>query len=160
VPLVPLARGMDVRRGLYLGELGCILEMGYFVLSFRGFKLMSISFGRLPDLVIPNTGTDSNVIANAEVEDAVALIITAPDTLDAFTFTIEIRRWAAATFVTMQEGDIGAALADLKPPAAGKAVTFDMKRIGLSAVHSFRIHVSAAVAAERTFEVTKLWEGN
>lgn len=120
---------------------------------------MSIAHGRLPNLVIPNTGTDSNVIVVADVEDAVALVITAPGTLDAFTFTIEVRRWAGATFATMQEGDIGAALADLGPPAAGKSLTYDMKRIGLSAVHSFRIHVSAAVAAERTFEVTKLWEG-
>lgn len=120
---------------------------------------MSVSYARVADLVISNAGTDSNAILVADIEDSSALVITAPATLDAFTFTIEVRRWAAATFVTMQEGDIGAALADVGPPAAGKSLTYQMNRIGLSAVHSFRIHVSAAVAAERTFEVTKIWEG-
>lgn len=120
---------------------------------------MSRAHARLTDLVIPISTQISNAVVVADIEDAVALVITAPATLDAFVFTIQVRRWAGATFAALQEGDIGAALANVVVPLADKALTYEMSRIGISAFHSFRIKSDTNVAAERTFELAKIWEG-
>lgn len=121
---------------------------------------MSISFGRLPDLAFPNTTDVTNVIISADIDDAIALLLTAPAALDALTYTIEIRRWGAATWTTLQEGDIGTALADVLPPAAAKSQCYEMSRLGISAGHSFRLKASGNVGdALHIFEATKLWEG-
>lgn len=120
---------------------------------------MSVSYARVADLVVPISTAISNAILVEDIQDAIAIVIASPDTLDALTFTLRVRRWDDTTYILIQEGDIGVALADVGLPAAAKALTYDMKRIGLSAFHSFRVNVSSNVAAERTFEVTKIWEG-
>ena len=52
-----------------------------------------VSFAKLPDLVIPNTGIDSNAITNAMVEDAIAIVIVGMIGLEVQSYTIRIRRW-------------------------------------------------------------------
>ena len=121
---------------------------------------MSISHSKLPDLAIPNGAQPSNAIGSQELEDAVAIVLTAPAALDALTYIIQVRRWGAATWVTLQEGFIGTALADVLPPAADKAQCYDMRVVGISAFHSFRIKASGNVGdALHIWEATKLWEG-
>ena len=120
---------------------------------------MSIAFAKLPDLVVPISTAVSNAILQEQIDDAIALVIASPATLDALTFTLRVRRWGDTNYIAIQEGDIGVALADVGLPAADTALTYDMRRIGLSGFHSFRVNVSSTVAAERTFELTKLWEG-
>ena len=121
---------------------------------------MSISHARLPDLAIPNGTQPSNAIGSQELEDAVAIVLTAPAALDANTYTIQVRRWGADTWVTLQEGFIGTSLADAAPPAAGKAQCYDMRVYGFSAFHSFRIKSSVNVGDTlHIWEATKLWEG-
>ncbi len=121
---------------------------------------MSISSARLPDLAIPNVGTDTNVLTRADLEGATAIALTAPAALDALTYTIQVRRDGAATWATLQEGDIGTALADVLAPAAAKAQVYQMKKLALSAFHSIRIHASSAVGdALHIWEANVLWEG-
>ena len=121
---------------------------------------MSLNHSRLPDLSFPNGVNISNAIPNLEMEDAVAILLIAPAALDSLTYTIEIRRWGAATWTTLQEGDIGVALADVAPPAAGKSQCYEMSRLGISAGHSFRLKASSTVSnAIHVFEAIKLWEG-
>ncbi|MEK0326040.1 MAG: hypothetical protein QQN63_10090 [Nitrosopumilus sp.] len=121
---------------------------------------MSISYARLPDLAIPNSTDVSNAIEREEIEDAIAILLIAPAALDALTYTMEGRRHGAATWVTLQEGIIGTALADVNAPAAAKALTYDMRIHAFSAFHSFRIKSSGNVGdALHVWEVIKLWEG-
>ncbi len=121
---------------------------------------MSISFARLPDLAIPNGTKPSNALTDAELEDAVAILLIAPAALDGNTYTIQVRRRAAATWVTLQAGAIGTSLADVAPPAAAKAFCYDMLTYGFSAFHSFRINSDTNVGdALHIWECVKLWEG-
>ena len=120
---------------------------------------MGLHAARLPDVQIDNTGTASNALTRAELEDAIGILLTAPATLDAETFTIQIRRDGASTWVDLQEADIGTALADVLAPAADKAQYYDFRRLGISAAHSFRIFSTGAVAADRAWEANKLYEG-
>lgn len=143
-----------------MGELGVILD---WVIPFSlvlGNKNMSLHSARLPDLAIPNSSTPSNAIARLEMEDAIGFLLLAPAALDALTYVIQIRRDGAATWVTLQEGDIGTALADVLAPAAAKAQFYDVRRLGISAGFSFRINASGNVGdALHIWEANKLWEG-
>ena len=121
---------------------------------------MSIAFATLPDLAIPINTKPSNALVALDLEDAVAILLIAPAALDGNTYTIQVRRRAAATWVTLQAGAIGVALADVAPPAATKAFCYDMMTYGLSAFHSFRINSSSNVGdADHVWEAIKLWEG-
>jgi len=160
VLLRALARGLDGPRGLCLGELGIIFEWVIPLSLFLGFKIMSIAFARLPDLAIPNTTKPSNVIEQEAIDDAVAILLIAPAALDANVYTIEGRRHGATTFVTLQEGSIGTALADVKPPAAGKSFSYDMREFAFNAFSAFRIVSDTNVTdALHVWECIKLWEG-
>jgi len=122
---------------------------------------MSIAFARLPDLAIPDTTQPSNAILQEQIDDAVAILIIAPAALDANVYTIEGRRHGAATFVTMTEGFIGVAIADILAPAAGKAFCYNMVDFGFNAFFSFRIKSDTNVTDElHVWECIKLWEGN
>ena len=59
---------------------------------WKGTKC-GVSFAKLSDLVIPNTGIDSNAITNAMVEDAIAIVIVGMIGLEVQSYTIRIRRW-------------------------------------------------------------------
>ena len=121
---------------------------------------MSIAFSKLTDLAIPNGTKPSNAIAQELIDDAVAILLIAPAALDGNTYTIQVRRRAAATWVTLQAGAIGTSLADVAPPAATKAFCYDMMTYGLSAFHSFRVNSSVNVGdALHVWEAIKLWEG-
>ncbi len=121
---------------------------------------MSISFARLPDLAIPINTKPSNALTAEDLEDAVAILLVAPASLDGNTYIIQVRRRAAATWVTLQAGAIGTAIANVAPPAAGKAFCYDMMTYGLSAFHSFRIYSDTNVGdADHVWEAIKLWEG-
>ena len=119
---------------------------------------MSIAFSRLEDLAIPNGTKPSNAIIQESIDDAVAILLIAPAALDAVTFTIQGRRHGAATWVALQEGFIGTALADVLPPAAGKAFCYNMVDFAFNAFHSFRINSGTNVTdALHVWEAIKLW---
>ncbi len=121
---------------------------------------MSIAFAKLTNLAIPNGTKPSNAIAQELIDDAVAILLIAPAALDGNTYTIEGRRWGAATWVTLQEGFIGVALADVHPPAAAKALCYNMADYAFNAFHSFRIISTVNVGdALHIWECVKLWEG-
>ena len=119
---------------------------------------MGLHVAQLPDLAIPNGTKPSNALTRADIEDAIGILLIAPAALDAVTYTIQIRRNGAATWVALQEGDIGVALADVLPPAAGKAQFYDFSRLGISAGHSFRINAASNVGdALHIWEASKIW---
>ncbi|KKL04149.1 hypothetical protein LCGC14_2618940 [marine sediment metagenome] len=121
---------------------------------------MGLHVAQLPDLAIPNGTKPSNALTRADIEDAIGILLIAPAALDAVTYTIQIRRNGAATWVALQEGDIGVALADVLPPAAGKAQFYDFSRLGISAGHSFRINAASNVGdALHIWEASKIWTG-
>ena len=120
---------------------------------------MSISFSRLPDLTIDGAGTDSNVIAQSLIDDAVAIVLIGKIGLQAKSYVIQGRRHGATTWVTLQEGMFGDALADVVLPAADKALCYDMKTFGFSAFSAFRIHSPSSVTVDQTWECSKLWRG-
>ncbi|HEC66960.1 MAG TPA: hypothetical protein ENI23_16920 [bacterium] len=121
---------------------------------------MGLHVAQLPDLAIPNSAAPSNALVRADIEDAIGILLIAPAALDALTYTIQIRRNGAATWVALQEGDIGVALADVLAPAAGKAQFYDFTRLGISAGHSFRINASSTVGdALHIWEASKIWTG-
>ena len=119
---------------------------------------MSIAFSKLEDLAIPNGTKPSNAIIQESIDDAVAILLIAPAALDGNTYVIQGRRHGAATWVTLQEGIIGVALADVNAPAAGKALCYNMKDFAFSAFHSFRINSNTNVGdALHIWECIKLW---
>lgn len=121
---------------------------------------MSIAFARLPDLAIPINTQPSNALTDLDLEDAVAILLVAPDALDGHTYIIQVRRRTAATWVTLQAGAIGTSVANVAPPLGGKAFCYDMMTYGLSAFHSFRIYSDGQVGdALHVWEAIKLWEG-
>ena len=106
---------------------------------------------KIDPLVIPNGTADSNALVLDQYEDAVSIGILAPAALDAFTFTFEVSDIIGGTWRTLEVGD---SPADAVPPLAGKARRY----VDLSNFPTFRIHSSANVAAERTWEVIKYWK--
>jgi len=134
--------------------------IGLFRLVHSGVIIMSIAFSKLEDLAIPNGTKPSNAIIQESIDDAVAILLIAPAALDGNTYVIQGRRHGAATWVTLQEGIIGVALADVNAPAAGKALCYNMKDFAFSAFHSFRINSTVNVGdALHIWEAIKLWEG-
>lgn len=112
---------------------------------------------RCMPLTIPNGSANSNVLkAREQYADAEELMLYAPAALDVLTFTIEVTDdpdAAAPVFRTLQSGS---PLADVPPPAAGKAISF----AGLSSAMGIRIHASGNVAADRVWAVSKQYRAN
>ena len=108
---------------------------------------MSQSFvSPLPDLVIANGATASNVISRNEYADAVSIAIQAPATL-AETVTIQVS-YDNSTWATLHDGT-----ADIASPLAGKARQY----IEMFGFNYFRLLAGSAVGAARTFKVGKQW---
>jgi hypothetical protein len=107
---------------------------------------MSLMTARLFPITILNGAINSNVLKAREAyEDALFIVLYAPAVLDAFTFTIEVTadpEVAAPVFVTLQQGTTPA---DAAPPLAVKARAYGE----IPGAMGFRIHSSAAVAADR-----------
>ncbi len=120
---------------------------------------MSISFARLPDLTIDGSGTDSNILTQEFLDDAVAIVLIGKIGLQVKSYVIQGRRHGATTWVTLQEGGFGDALADVVLPAADKALCYNMKTFGFSAFSAFRIHSPSTVTGDQTWEAAKLWRG-
>lgn len=111
-------------------------------MSFSGVARIS------PDLTIPSGAAVSNVLnAKQHYEDAAAIVIQSPATLDALTFKIEVSI-DGVTYVDYQEG---ATLADVPMPAADNGIALDL----LCAWPYFRLAASGNVAADRVFMVAK-----
>lgn len=110
---------------------------------------MSQSFdARLHDVVISSGQTTTRAIFGPyEYSDATALVIQSPATLDALTFTLEISN-DGTNWATLSDGT-----APLPFPAAGNAIQYT----DMLGSKYFRIKASGAVAADRTFLVSKQW---
>jgi hypothetical protein len=103
---------------------------------------------RLHDVVIPSgQSTTRAIFGTYEYSDATAIVIQAPATLDALTFTIEISN-DGSTWATLNDG-----INNLPVPAAGKAIQYT-EVLGSK---YFRIKSSGNVAEDRTFLVSKQW---
>ncbi len=120
---------------------------------------MSIAFARLPDLTIDGGGTDSNILSVLDIEDAIAIVLIGKIGLQSKSYVIEGRRHGATTWVTLQEGGFGDALADVVLPAADKALCYNIETFGFSAFSAFRIHSPSSVTGDQTWEAAKLWRG-
>jgi len=120
---------------------------------------MSISFARLPNLVIDGSGTDSNVLTQDLINDAIVIVLIGMISLQSKSYVIQGRRHGATTWVTLQEGIFGDALADVVLPAADKALAYNMEIFGFSAFSAFRIHSPSSVTGDQTWEAGKLWRG-
>ena len=120
---------------------------------------MSISFARLPNLVIDGSGTDSNVLTQDLINDAIVIVLIGMISLQSKSYVIQGRRHGATTWVTLQEGIFGDALADVVLPAADKALCYNMEVFGFSAFSAFRIHSPSSVTGDQTWEAGKLWRG-
>lgn len=96
-----------------------------------------------PDVVIPNGETTSNVIPREVFGDASSITLYAPATLPETTeFEVADQD---GNYTTWSDGS-----SDIAGPAAGKArvyTNFDF--------YGFRLVANGAVAAERTFKMTK-----
>jgi len=120
---------------------------------------MITSYASLPDLVIPNGQTHSQVFNGVYVyHDAVGGIeIYSPDTLPESVY-IEVNQDQLATnsssgWKPIETFDDTGASVRLYVPGAGKAQTYtDMIPAG-----SFRLTSTTAVVADRTFKCNKLW---
>ena len=110
---------------------------------------MTQSFdARLFDVVIPSGSNVTRSISGAyEYSDAVALVIQAPATLDALTFTIEVSN-DGTNFATLFDG-----VANIPVPKAGQAIQYT-EMLGS---RFWRIKASGNVAADREFLVSKQW---
>lgn len=114
---------------------------------------MSASNIVLPDLVIPAAGTVSNILNGPGCyDDALAVVLYGPATLEAHTYTIEVSAnplaVAGSVWTTLQVGETPA---DLAPPAAGKARVY----YELASAMSFRIKSNGALTDPMTFKATK-----
>lgn len=107
----------------------------------------TVSFiASLPDLVVASSGTTSNSMdAKYQTSDANAVVIAAPASLDAVTYTLQVSM-DNTTYYTLSDGT-----ADIGPPAAGKARQYTE----LLGWPYFRIAQSGAAASSRTFKCFK-----
>jgi hypothetical protein len=110
---------------------------------------MTQSFdARLFNVVIPSGSNVTRSISGAyEYSDAVAIVIQAPATLDALTFTIEVSN-DGTNFATLTDGTN-----PLPMPGAGQAIQYT----DILGSRAFRIKASSNVAADREFLVSKQW---
>lgn len=104
---------------------------------------MGLQAQSLTDMVIASSGTESNVLDIAELNNAEKLIIYSPSALTG-TITIEVSQ-DNSTFVTLQLNG-----SDINP-AAGKATEVDKP-----AFRYMKLLSGSAEAAERTFQISKL----
>ena len=115
---------------------------------------MADFFAKMPDIIIPALGTDSQAYGPADdlFADALAIGLLAPAVLDAVVYTIEVTDdFTTPVWRTLQGG---VPVADVNPPAAGKARVY----IDLLNFAGFRIHAAGAIgAAPLTWGVTKNW---
>ena len=120
---------------------------------------MITSYGSLPDLVIPNGSTMSQVFNGVYVyHDAIGGIqIYSPAVLPESVY-IEVNKDQLATnsspgWEEIETFDDTGASIRLFVPGAGKSQTYtEMVTAG-----SFRLRSTAAVAADRVFQCNKLW---
>jgi hypothetical protein len=121
---------------------------------------MSSSFiTALPDLVIADGATDSNVlIARLTYEDALAIVLHGRSVPDAGpTYTIQVSHDPEAgtpAWETLRQGD-PAALLSAAPPNNGFARGY----IELPWFAGFRIHADGAVTGIQTWKASKAWKG-
>lgn len=114
---------------------------------------MAASNVRMPDLVIASGQTKSNIMNSPlAFDDAEAITLYAPGTVDAGTYTIEVNADPKATSAssgwdTLQIGDPAG---DAAPPGINKARTY----YELACVGSYRLSGPSA-AADRVFQQTK-----
>ena len=114
--------------------------------------MTAIAIVNCPSLTIANGGTTSNVLKSREVyQDADTITLYAPAALDAVTFTIEGTDDPDAVspvWTTLYDG-----ASDVVPPPAGKHSVYPCPTF-----QGFRIKASVAVAADRTWRVTKAFK--
>lgn len=116
---------------------------------------MHVFQSSLGSLTIPNGSNVSNVIDSKSASyDAESILIIAPATLDAGTYTIEVGNTqdnaAGTVFSTLQNEQA----TDYPVPAQGKAIVYS-----LPLWPCFRIKSSVNVAADRAFKVFKISRG-
>lgn len=104
---------------------------------------MGLQVKLLTDLVIASSGTDSNVLGVAELNDAEKLIIYPPAALTG-TVTVEVSQ-DNLTFTTLEKDGSDIAI------TAGKAIELENP-----AFRYMKVVSDMAEAAERTFQITKL----
>lgn len=110
---------------------------------------MSSHVARLQDMVIPSGQTDSNVLlAHRDFSDADGITIFSPNVMPetVTVYVAGVDNPAAGDFRALQRNDLDFVL------AAGKAET-----IALLPYKAIKLVASAAVAADRTFNVDKLF---
>ena len=116
-----------------------------------------LAVGQHIQLTIPNGQANSNVLKAREAhEDAEELMLYAPAVLDALTFTIEVTDDPDAVTPVWRTFQSGETPADVSPPAATKARSYE----NLTSAAGIRIHASGNVAADRIWEVTKQYRTN
>lgn len=99
---------------------------------------------RLPDLVIPNAATESNVLSGKELAYLTAITIWSPDTLpEAVVVHTAPDAIGAPDFGAHQSGGV-----DITLPAAKATTITDIGTVG-----ALKLVASVAVAADRTFIV-------
>lgn len=110
---------------------------------------MTQSFdARLFNVVIPSGSNVTRSISGAyEYSDAVAILIQAPATLDALSFSIEISN-DGTNFATLTDG-----IVNIPVPGAGKAIQYTE----ILGSRFWRIKASGNVASDREFIVSKQW---
>ena len=105
-------------------------------------------YAALADAVILSGQTTSRAIyADYEYSDARFLTIQSPATLDAVTFTIEVS-FDGTTWATL-----ASETANTVVPAATKAIQYN----AMLSSRYFRLKAASAVAADRTFKISKQW---
>lgn len=113
---------------------------------------MAREIARLPDVVIANGASLSNILEGISLSDAHALLIGFLSGDTAKTYTIQLSRTpkatSASTWYTLNDGGANVTA----PNTANVASIYPW--LGFS----LRISASAAVASATTFEVSKIWE--
>jgi hypothetical protein len=113
-------------------------------------------YNQIPDVTIPIGASVSNIVRASTYDDAVAISLIGPASLDAHTFVIEVNNSTDAAaadtdWVVLQAGDTPA---DVGPPDALKARVYQE----LCFFGAFRIKDQTGnVAAERTWQAQKQW---
>lgn len=102
-------------------------------------------------LTIPSGTTLSNILAGASLGSFVSLLLSAPPTLDALTYTIEVHPLKTATAASSGWCTlVDSAGTPIAPPAAATARRYD----DLPLAGSLRIRASGNVSAAKAFQLT------
>lgn len=104
---------------------------------------------KCPDITIPLGSTDSNVILGDEVyNDAYAICIYGPSTLDPYAFTIYVSpnpKDTVPTWVILNDN-----VSDINAPPANRAIVYES-----FSAKAFKIVSAHAVSADMTWNMTK-----